>query len=401
MTDIKTDRPRTRVAGSPFQRLAALLADHEPGLPPINATIGEPKHAVPDFVAPILNAHAADFNRYPPIRGIPAFREAVAAWADRLYGIGTALDPETMILPLNGSREGLYFTAITAATFKDYAEKKSNPAILLPNPFYHAYAAGAATLNAEAIYLSADADSNFLPDLDTLDPALLDRTLVFYYAAPANPQGATADRATWKKLITLARKHDFLIAADECYAELYRKEAPASILQAAEGDFSNILAFHSLSKRSNLAGLRCGFMAGDPDFIKHTTVFRNMAAPQVPIPVQHVAAAAYGDDAHVADNRRRYNEKFAIADRLLSGRYDYKRPDGGFFLWLNVAAHGGSVTAAQHLWQAVGLRVIPGAYLCETDSNGVNPGADFIRIAMVDEPAIIEEALTRLTTCLK
>jgi len=384
---------------SPFQRLSDLLAPHQPGRAPINLTVGEPRHVVPDFVGPVLAREISGFGRYPAIRGTDAFRAAVGAWLDRRYGIGGTVDIEHGILPLNGSREGLFYAALEAR--RRWTKTGVRPAILLPNPFYQAYAAGAVAAGCEAVMIDAGPETGFLPDLAGLPAELLDRTVALYYASPANPQGAVASLEGWKSVIATARAHGFWLFADECYSEIYRgAAAPAGVLAAAGGDLSGVVAFNSLSKRSNLPGLRCGFAAGDPDFLKGWVAFRNMAAPQVPGPIQAVAVAAYSDEAHVVENRRLYDAKYAAAERILGRRYGYATPPGGFFLWLDVGAQGGGEATALRLWREAGLRTIPGGYLSGTGADGSNPGERYLRIAMVESLALTEEALARIIETL-
>jgi aspartate/methionine/tyrosine aminotransferase len=229
---------------------------------------------------------------------------------------------------------------------------------------------------------------------------LLARTVAFYLASPANPQGAVADRAYLAQLTALARRFGFLVFSDECYCEIYSEHAPPGMLEAAGTDFANVVVFHSLSKRSSLPGLRVGFAAGDPKFLSAYLELRNVGAPQVPTPMQHVAIAAYGDETHVEENRRLYREKFDLADQIIGDRYGYRRPAGGFFLWLDVSAHGGSETATQRLWRDAGLRVVPGRYLAREQADGSNPGADYVRVAMVQNKDITAEALHRLVAVL-
>ena len=382
---------------SPFARLASLIEGLAPGASPINLSIGEPRHALPDIVGPILQANLADFGRYPPIKGSDDFRQSVALWLERRYHLGPTVDPATMIVPLNGSREGLFYAAFEARSAS--AKRVDQPVILIPNPFYPVYAAGAVAAGCTPIMLPADASTGFLPDLSGLDPALLDRTVACFFASPANPQGAVADLATWQSLIRLARRHDFMLLADECYSEIYRDTPPVGVLEAAHAlgeGYAKVVSFNSLSKRSNLPGLRCGFAAGDPRFITGWSVFRNIAAPQVSLPLQAVAAACYRDEAHVVDNRQQYNAKFAVAEEILGPVFGPVTPPGGFFLWLDVARFGGGETVARHLWQAAGLKVIPGAYLATKDDTGVNPGAPFIRLALVDSVEATRTACTRL-----
>ena len=388
---------------SPFQRLADLLAPYTPARAPINLTVGEPRHPVPAFVGPVLAREIDGFGRYPAIKGTEAFRRTVADWLERRFGLATgAVDAERGVLPLNGSREGLFYAALEARRrWKGTADR---PAILLPNPFYQAYAAGAAAAGCEVVMVDAGPETGFLPDLASLPEELLARTVALYYASPANPQGAVAGRAEWLAAIETARRHGFMLFADECYSEIYRDgRPPLGVLAVAETTperFSGLVTFNSLSKRSNLPGLRCGFAAGDPDFLSRWVAFRNMAAPQVPGPVQAVAVAAYSDEAHVAENRRLYDAKFAAAERILGRRWGYATPPGGFFLWLDVAALGGGEAVALRLWREAGVRTIPGGYLAGPGRDGANPGDRWLRIAMVESLALTEEALVRIVDTL-
>jgi N-succinyldiaminopimelate aminotransferase len=383
---------------SPFVRLTELITGIAPGKPPINLSVGEPQHSVPAFVGPVLAAHIEDFGRYPANKGNEQFRQAVAQWLGRRYTLPRAIDPDTEVLVLNGTREGLFLAAIAASRF--VAPRAGKPAILIPNPFYAAYAAGSLAAGCEPVYLPATRASGFLPDLDALDDALLARTVAFYLASPSNPQGAVASRAYLDKLHALARRFGFLVFADECYCEIYTQHAPPGMLEASAPDFAHVVAFHSLSKRSNLPGLRVGFAAGDKRFTSAFLELRNVAAPQVPVPAQYVAVAAYGDEAHVTENRRLYAEKFDLADEIIGRRYGYQRPDGGFFLWLDVSAFGGSEVVTKRLWQDAGVRVVPGRYLARNQADGSNPGADYIRVAMVQDKQATAEALHRLVALL-
>jgi len=390
--------PSARDARSPFVRLTELIAGIEPGKPPINLSVGEPQHPVPSFVGPTLAAHLKDFGRYPANKGIEPFRHAVAQWLGRRYKLKRPVDPETEILVLNGTREGLFLAAIAAKRW--VARRAGAPAVLIPNPFYAAYAAGALAADCEPIYLPATRKSGFLPDLDKLDDALLARTVACYIASPSNPQGAVAGRDYLEKLVGLARRRGFLVFADECYCEIYSDDQPPGTLEASGPDFANVVVFHSLSKRSNLPGLRVGFAAGDRRFLAPYLELRNIAAPQVPTPAQYVAIAAYEDEAHVRDNRTLYSAKFDLADQIIGNRYGYKRPSGGFFLWLDVSAQGGSEIVTKRLWAEAGVRVVPGRYLAREQADGSNPGADYIRVAMVQDKAATAEALHRLVGLL-
>jgi aspartate/methionine/tyrosine aminotransferase len=379
-------------------RLTELIAGLSPGKPPINLSVGEPQHPVPAFVAPVLAANIADFGRYPPNKGIDAFRTTVATWLGKRFRLPRAVDPDNEVLVLNGTREGLFLAAISAARW--VGPRDGKPAVLIPNPFYAAYSAGAIAAGCEPVYLPATREHDFLPDLDALDDKLLKRTVAVFLASPSNPQGAVASRAYLERLARLAQRYGFLVFADECYGEIYSKDAPAGMLEAAGPDFANVVVFHSLSKRSNLPGLRVGFAAGDRRFLAAFLELRNVAAPQVPIPAQQVAAAAYSDEAHVEENRKLYRAKFDLADQIIGDRYGYKRPAGGFFLWLDVSQQGGSEVVTRRLWAEAGVRVVPGRYLAREQADGSNPGADFIRVAMVQNNETTAEALHRLVELL-
>jgi aspartate/methionine/tyrosine aminotransferase len=390
--------PRAPSARSPFVRLRELLGDTAPGKPAISLAVGEPQHPIPAFVGPVIAAHVAEFGRYPMNKGLDEFAIAVGKWLGRRYTLPRPVDPATEVLVLNGTREGLFLAALAAKNW--VGPRAGRPAMLIPNPFYAAYAAGAIAADCEPVYLPATAATGFLPDLDALNEELLARTVAVYLASPSNPQGAVADRAYLDRLTALARRFGFLVFSDECYCEIYSEQPPPGMLEAAGPDFENVVVFHSLSKRSSLPGLRIGFAAGDRKFLSAFLELRNVAAPQVPTPMQHVAIAAYGDEKHVVENRRLYREKFDLADQIVGDRYRYRRPAGGFFLWLNVAAQGGSEAVTQQLWRAAGLRVVPGRYLAREQADGSNPGADYIRVAMVQNNEITAEAMHRLVAVL-
>lgn len=385
----------TATSISPFSRLTERLAGIQPGLPPIDLGVGEPQMKVPGFVSEVLQRNLADFGRYPPIRGSEPFRAAVAAWLGKRYRLPFPVEPETMVLPLNGSREGLFFAALGA---KDHL-RKERPVVLLPNPYYQAYAAGAEAAGADLIPLPCAPEDGFLPSPHRLRSDVLDRTVAFYVASPSNPEGAVATAERWGEWVALARRHDFMLFADECYSELYRGVRPPGILESAGGSgeaYANVVSFNSLSKRSGMPGLRVGFAAGDPAFIRTWTRLRNMAAPQVPLPIQAVAVAAFGDEAHVAEGRALYNARYAAAERILGGRFGHATPPGGLFLWLDMSAEGGGEEAAVRLWREGGVRTVPGAYFAQARHDGTNPAESYLRVALVKDLPIIEEALTRM-----
>ena len=388
---------------SPFARLRELLGDTLPGGEPIDMTIGAPRHAMPGFVAEILDAKSSLYGQYPPIRGIDELRLAISAWHDRRYGMAGAVEAERHILPLSGSREGL-FSALFPIVERKIIEGRT-PVVLIPNPFYQVYAAAAVASGANPIFLDAKPENNFLPDLDALarDGELLQRTAAIYICSPSNPEGSVADRGYFEKAIMLAREYGFMIFSDECYSEIYGDVAPAGILKISHdlnGDFKNIVSFNSLSKRSNVPGLRSGFCAGDADFIASFEKFRNVACPQMPLPVQHASVALWSDEAHVKANRTLYRDKFKVASEIIGGRYGYQKPAGAFFLWLNMEHFSGGEAAAVTLWKGCGVKVLPGAYLASERLNAANPCRDYVRLALVDDLNTTKEALRRIVNVL-
>ena len=386
---------------SPFTRLAQLLDGMSPGAPPIDLSLGEPRALLPAFLGPTLNQHLAEFGRYPPIRGILPLRMAISEWIGRRYpSLAGRIDTEAGILPLNGSREGLFSSIFPALARKEGTKR---PGVLIPNPFYPVYAAAAAAANVEPIFLSGSADTGFLPDLSPIDAEICERAAAFYLCSPSNPEGAVADREYLARAIALARRHDFMLFADECYSEIYSDEPPPGALETAyalDGTFANVVAFQSLSKRSGLPGLRSGFVVGDPAFMAQLARFRNVACPQVPLPVQHAAAALWRDEAHVEEGRAAYRGNLDIADEVLAGRFGYRRPKGGFFLWLDMSAHGGGEVAAKTLWKGVGVKLLPGSYLGRPGPCRTNPGENHVRVALVHDARSTAEALARMVATL-
>ncbi len=384
---------------SPFQRLRDLLQDERPGASAIDMTIGEPRHGFPGFAGEIIFKHAASFGKYPPIGGIPELRQAIAGWLQRRYGLPSeCVSAGEHILPLCGTREGL----VSALTIAVAHKGLDRPAVLMPNPFYQAYYAAALTCRSESVTLAATAQTGFLPELDALPVSLLDRTAAFYLASPANPQGAVASEPYLERLLTLARRHGFYVFSDECYSEIYQNEPPAGMLQVAArtGGLNRVLAFNSLSKRSNAPGLRSGFIAGDAAFLKDYLTYRNVASPQVPVPVQYTSAALWADEEHVAESRMLYRQKFAAAQERLGAMPGYYQPAGGFFLWLDLSKSGGGEEATKRIWKGCGVKILPGAYLAQPDASGENPAKDYARLALVDPLDVTREALDRLASFL-
>jgi N-succinyldiaminopimelate aminotransferase len=376
-----------------FPRLRALLDVHVPGGDPINMTIGEPKHPMPGFVAGVLAENLAGFGAYPPNDGTPELLAAISAWLQRRYGV--TVEPDR-IMGLNGTREGLFNAALALCP-----ERKNGavPAVLMPNPFYQVYAVGALAAGAEPVYVPATAATGFLPDYAALDPALLDRVGLAFLCSPANPQGAVASCGYWAGLLALAERHDFIVLADECYSEIWHQAAPPGVLEVADStgtDPERVFAFHSLSKRSNLPGLRSGFVAGGKQGIAQMRKLRSFAGAPVPLPLQRVAERAWADEDHVTANRALYARKFADATQIFAGLQGFTLPDGGFFLWLPV---DDGEAAALRLWRETGVRVLPGAYLSR-DVAGENPGKGYIRVALVAPEDETRRGLTRLRDCL-
>ncbi len=389
---------------SPFVRLRDLLRDVEPGAEVVNLALGEPRHAMPDFVAETLHAHAKDYARYPLIKGTTRLREAIGIWLERRYPkLVGKIDEARHILPLNGSREGLFSVLFPLLDrWRARHEDNTQPAVLIPNPFYQAYAAAAYAAHAEPVFLPTDATSGFLPDLDRLanSPDLLARTAAFYLCSPANPQGAVADATYLQEAVRLAQQHGFVLLVDECYSEIYHQSPPPGALETAletSGSFANVISFQSLSKRSNLPGLRSGFCAGDAELMGAFERFRNVACPQMPLPTQYASAKVWLDEEHVIASRAQYAEKFADAEALMAGLPGFRLPDAAFFLWLDVSHMGGGEKAARLLFERAGVRVLPGRYLSHTDPAGHSPGDDFVRIALVDERKKTRGALQRIT----
>jgi aspartate/methionine/tyrosine aminotransferase len=377
-----------------WPRLRALLDVHEGGGPLIQMTIGEPRHVFPAWVTDVITQHAKGFNSYPPNDGSPELRGAIAGWIERRYGVN--MDPDSEIMALNGTREGLYNAVIATCPEIKNGEK---PAILMPNPFYQVYMIAAISGSADPIMVPATAETGHLPDYHALPEAVLRRTTAAYICSPANPQGTVADRDYWTRLIDLAETYDFKIFADECYSEIYRDTPPTGameMVQALGTDRNRVAIFHSLSKRSNLPGLRSGFVASGPDTIREIKQLRNYAGAPLPLPLQQASAAVWSDEVHVEENRRLYQEKYHVADRILGNVPGYTSPQAGFFLWLPVED---DEAAAVKLWRETGVKVLPGSYLSQ-DVDGKNPGKTYIRVALVAPKDETARGLELIRDCL-
>lgn len=384
-----------------FPRLRRLLDGIPAGGPETAMSIGEPQHPVPDFVMPVMARHAATLSKYPPNEGIPELRAAISDWLARRYGVADAYrDPDRNILPLNGTREGLFNACLALSPETSDGQR---PVVLMPNPFYQCYAVAALAAGAEPVYVPATAETGHLPDYAAVPRDLLARTTVCYVCAPANPQGACADAPYWERLLGLAETFDFRIFADECYSEIYRTAPPTGALEIASriaADPERLVVFHSLSKRSNLAGLRSGFLCTGPDNRAALLQLRSYAGAPLPIPAQHAAAATWADETHVEANRALYREKFYLADRMLGNMAGYRAPEAGFFLWLRV---GDGEKAAVQLWREAGVRALPGTYLSRPVPErlgGGDPGAEYLRLALVAPAERVEHGLAAVRAVL-
>ncbi|MDP2699036.1 aminotransferase class I/II-fold pyridoxal phosphate-dependent enzyme [Thalassospira sp.] len=382
----------------PFPRLAALLEGVTPGKDPLVMSIGEPQHTPPALITQAMIDNAHLWNKYPPGTGTPELRAAIKGWLERRYDLPDGMiDRDAHILPVAGTREALFLIA-TCVIPQDQPGPK--PKVLLPNPFYQVYC-GAAVLNdAEMVPLAAGPETGFLPDLDQISPETLSACRLFFLCSPANPQGAVASYDYLARVIDLARQYDFVLAMDECYADIYDTKAPTGALEicaAQDGNMDNVLVFHSLSKRSSAPGLRSGFVAGDAKIIQRFNNLRSYCAASIPMPVMAASTALWNDDAHAADNRDLYRTKIDLAADIFGNRFGFYRPPGGFFLWLDV---GNDEEATRKIWADVGVKVIPGSYLAINDADGFNPGSRFIRIALVHDLATTRVGLSRINDAL-
>lgn len=391
-----------RLQDYPFARLAALIKDVEPpkGSKPIIMSIGEPQMNPPGFVPEILAREAVGWGRYPPANATPELRSAIAGWLTRRYGLPQGMvDPMRNVFPVCGTREALFQAALVCVP----QEKNGKPVVMLPNPFYQVYVGASVMAGAEPLFLPCIADNNFLPDLDAIDAATWKRTALVYLCTPANPQGSVASLDYLKNALELCRRNDAFLIVDECYAEIYRDKPPAGGMQAAmalhdgrHDPFANLLVFHSLSKRSSAPGLRSGFVAGDVKAMELIVRLRSYGGASMPQPIMAASTALWQDEAHVRNIRAHYNECFDAAQQILHNRFGFFKPDGGFFLWLDV---GDSEQATRDLWGKAGVKVLPGAYVSRGEGAD-NPGKRYIRVALVHDIDTTRQALSRLAEVL-
>ncbi|WP_268799907.1 succinyldiaminopimelate transaminase [Pseudomonas huanghezhanensis] len=380
----------------PFEKLRALLGSVKPNPDkrPIALSIGEPKHTSPAFVAQAMTANLDQMAVYPTTAGIPAVREAIASWCERRFGVPSGwLDPAQHVLPVNGTREALFAFTQTVVNRSD------NGLVVSPNPFYQIYEGAALLAGAHPHYLPCLEEHGFNPDFDAVSDEIWNRCQILFLCSPGNPTGALIPIETLQKLIALADKHDFVIAADECYSELYFDEStpPAGLLSACvasgRNDFKRCVVFHSLSKRSNLPGLRSGFVAGDAQILKAFLLYRTYHGCAMPIQTQLASIAAWNNEEHVRANRTLYREKFNAVLEILSPVMDVKHPDGGFYLWPNVG--GDDAAFCRDLFVTEHVTVVPGSYLSR-EVDGFNPGAGRVRLALVAPLAECVEAAERI-----
>ena len=394
-----------RLQPYPFERLRQLFAGvhANPAYRPISLGIGEPKHATPAFIVQALVQSAtglpSGLASYPATAGEPALRSAFTAWLKRRYALD--LNSATQVLPVNGSREALFALAQTIVDPQPAAppgNSNDGPLVICPNPFYQIYEGAALLAGAQPYFVAADPARNFAQDWDRVPDQVWARTQLLFVCSPGNPTGAVMALAEWEKVFALSDRFGFVIASDECYSEIYfRDEAPLGSLEAAaklgRTDFRNLLAFTSLSKRSNVPGLRSGFVAGDARLIKNFLLYRTYHGSAMSPVVQAASMAAWADEEHVVANRTKYREKFARITPMLAEVLDVALPDAGFYLWAGV--RGSDTDFARELFALYNVTVLPGSYLAR-EAGGRNPGAQRIRMALVAETPECEEAARRI-----
>lgn len=381
----------------PFEKLAALKAavSAPAQLNDIMLSIGEPKHQPPAFVLETLVNHLGKLSNYPTTKGIPELRHAIARWLNHRFSLSPGtLNAEHHVLPVNGTREALF--AFTQAIID---RTKPNPLVVSPNPFYQIYEGAAILSGAEPYFLNCTPTNNFIPNFSAVPSSIWERCQLLFICSPGNPTGAVMTPSQLKELIALADQYDFVIASDECYSELYFDEQhpPTGLLQVCaelgRDDFSRCVVFHSLSKRSNLPGLRSGFVAGDAKILEKFLLYRTYHGCAMPVPTQLASVAAWQDEQHVRENRSVYRQKFDAVLKILEGVLEVTRPDASFYLWPKTPING--ELFAQQLFAAQKVTVLPGSFLAR-EADGINPGEDYVRMALVAPLAECIEAAERI-----
>ena len=382
-----------RLQPYPFQKLAALFREvtPNPDCRAISLHIGEPKHATPQFIKDALIGSLGGLANYPTTAGSDALRNSIADWLQRRYGL-PALDARTQVLPVNGSREALF--AFAQAVID---RTRDNPVVICPNPFYQIYEGAALLAGATPHFLNTLPQDNYALNFEQLPQGVWQRTQLIYVCSPGNPTGHVMPLAEWKALFELADRYNFIIASDECYSEIYFDTPPLGALQAAQqlgrSDYKNLLVFSSLSKRSNVPGMRSGFVAGDAGVLEKFTLYRTYHGCAMNPAIQAASAAAWQDEAHVAENRRLYAEKFAQVVDILQPVLPVTLPDASFYLWVRTPI--ADTAFAQQLYRDYNVSVLPGSFLAR-EAQGVNPGRNFVRIALVAELNEAVEAAQRI-----
>ena len=384
-----------RLQPYPFEKLRALLAGIEPNaaFKPLNLSIGEPKHAAPELIRSALTANLDGLSTYPATAGLPELREAIADWLMRRYGL-PAVDPAAQVIPVNGSREALFAFAQTVID-----PSRGKALVVCPNPFYQIYEGAAVLAGASPVFLSASAASGFKPDYRAIADDTWRNVQLVYACSPGNPGGAVMNLDDWRLLFELSDRHGFVIASDECYSELYYDEAapPMGGLQAAlltgRTHFARLVTFSSLSKRSNVPGMRSGFVAGDAALLKNFLLYRTYHGSAMSVTVQRASIAAWRDETHVIANRELYAEKYKQVMPLLRPPLEARMPDGGFYLWMRTPIDDAEFT--RRLQHDYNVLVLPGSYLGR-ESSGVNPGRNYVRLALVQPLADCVDAMQRI-----
>jgi len=381
----------------PFEKLAKLKQGLSPtaGKSAIDLSIGEPKHKTPDFILDEIKAHLSSTAVYPKTRGQEKLRETIAGWLCKRFTLPEiSIHPDTHVLPVNGTREALFAFAQCIVD-----QKKSNPVVISPNPFYQIYEGAALLAGANPVFVNCIVENNFVPDFSSVTENTWNDCQLVYLCTPGNPTGAVLDHATLAHLLDLADKYDFIIASDECYSEIYQDEGhpPTGLLQAAaavgRNDYLRCIVFHSLSKRSNVPGLRSGFVAGDQALIESFFKYRTYHGCAMPGFTQAASIAAWQDESHVILNRKFYREKFAAVLEILAPVMNVQQPEAGFYLWPEVPISDQAFT--QQLFSTHNVTVLPGSFLSRT-ANGINPGDNRIRIALVAPLEECVEAAARI-----